>query len=105
MMATWRLVAIIAGPRSGIIRVRQVDVDPEQGKIFVAVKNNAESYKFDAPSPSPWNAATPGFIGMWNVTDNGDVPPRGVIKGSGDRTHLARGRGFQPKESRSLHNR
>jgi hypothetical protein len=71
---------IIAGPRSGIIRVRQVDVDPEQGKIFVAVKNNAESYKFDAPSPSPWNA-TLGFIGMWNVTDNGDVPPRGVIKG------------------------
>jgi hypothetical protein len=73
--------AIIAGPRSGIVKIRQVAVDPEQGRIFVAVKNNTESYKFDAPSPSPWNPAVPGFIGVWNVTDNGDVPPRGVIKG------------------------
>ncbi len=40
--------AVIAGPRSGILRVRQVDVDPERGKIYVAVKNNLESYKFDA---------------------------------------------------------
>jgi len=73
--------AIIAGPKSGIIRVRQVEVDPEQGKIFVAVKNNAESYKFESPSPSPWNPDKPGFIGVWDIYDNGDVPPRGIIKG------------------------
>jgi hypothetical protein len=73
--------AVIAGPKSGILRVRQVDVDPERGKIFVAVKNNVESYKFDAVSPSPWNPEKPGFIGVWNIDDNGDVPPRGVIKG------------------------
>ncbi len=30
--------AIIGGPKSGILRIRQVAVDPEQGKIFVAVK-------------------------------------------------------------------
>jgi hypothetical protein len=40
--------AIIAGPKSGILRVRQVAVDPEQGKIFVAVKNNVESYRFES---------------------------------------------------------
>lgn len=73
--------AIIAGPATGIRRIRQVDVDSSQGKIFVAVKNNAESYRLDAASPSPWDAQEPGFIGVWNVSDNGDVPPRAVIKG------------------------
>lgn len=73
--------AIIGGPRTGILRIRQIDIDPEQGKIFVAVKNNKESYRFEAPSPSPWNPDEPGFIGVWDITDNGDVPPRAVIKG------------------------
>lgn len=72
---------VIAGPKTGIVRIRQVDVDPQKGKIFAAVKNNKESYKFDSPSPSPWNPEEPGFIGIWNITDNGDVPPRAVIKG------------------------
>ncbi len=73
--------AVIAGPKTGILRIRQIDVDPEQGKIFVAVKNNKESYRFESASPSPWNPDAPGFIGVWNITDNGDVPPRAVIKG------------------------
>ena len=73
--------ALIAGPKSGIIRIRQLEVDPEQGKIFVAVKNNTESYKFADASPSPWNPDKPGFVGVWDINDNGDVPPRGVIKG------------------------
>lgn len=73
--------AIIAGPKTGIVRIRQVDVDPQQGKIFVAVKNNKESYQFDSQSPSPWNPDEPGFIGVWDITDNGDVPPKAVIEG------------------------
>jgi len=73
--------AVIAGPKTGILRIRQIDVDPEQGKIFVAVKNNKESYRFESTSPSPWNPDAPGFIGVWDITDNGDVPPRAVIKG------------------------
>ncbi len=73
--------AIIAGPRTGIVRIRQVEVDPEQGKIFVAVKNNVESYRFEAISPSPWNPNKVGFIGVWDITDNGDVPPKAIIKG------------------------
>ena len=78
--------AIIAGPKSGILRIRQVAVDPEQGKIFVAVKNNVESYRFESASPSPWNPEKPGFIGVWDISDNGDVPPRGIIKGPASET-------------------
>jgi len=73
--------AVIAGPRTGILRIRQVEVDPEQGKIFAAVKNNVESYKFDAAAPLPWDASRIGFIGVWDITDNGDVPPKAIIKG------------------------
>jgi hypothetical protein len=73
--------AIISGPKTGIVRIRQVEVDSDQGKIFVAVKNNTESYRFDAASPSPWNSAELGFIGVWDISDNGDVAPRAVIKG------------------------
>lgn len=73
--------AIISGPKTGIVRIRQVEVDSDQGKIFVAVKNNTESYRFDAASPSPWNPAELGFVGVWDISDNGDVAPRAVIKG------------------------
>ena len=73
--------AVIAGPHTGIVRIRQVELDSGQGKIFVAVKNNTESYRFDAASPAPWNPAELGFIGVWDISDHGDVAPRAVIKG------------------------
>ena len=72
---------MIAGPRTGIIKIRQVVVDDARGQIFVTVKNNFEFYDPDQARPSPWNPDKTGFIGVWRVTDNGDVPPRGVIKG------------------------
>jgi hypothetical protein len=73
--------AIIAGPKTGIVRIRQVEVDAERGKIFVAVKNNTEAYRLDDPSPSPWDARELGFIGVWDISDSGDVAPRAMIKG------------------------
>ena len=72
---------VIAGPKSGILRVRQVEVDSDTGKLFMAVKNNIDAYNFNAPKPSPWNPETPGFVGVWNDTDNGDVPPRAILGG------------------------
>lgn len=91
--------AVIAGPNTGILRIRQVDVDPEEGKIFVAVKNNKESYKFDSSSPSPWNPDEPGFIGVWDITDSGDVPPKAVIKGRASGLIWPAGVAFNPKEA------
>jgi hypothetical protein len=71
----------IAGPHTGIIKIRQVFVDEERGLIFATIKNNFENYNFDDPRPSPWDPDKTGFIGIWSIDDNGDVPPRGVIKG------------------------
>jgi len=73
--------AVIAGPRTGIIKIRQVVVDEERGQIFATIKNNFENYDPDHERPSPWNPDKTGFIGVWSIDDNGDVPPRGVIKG------------------------
>lgn len=71
----------IGGPKTGIIKIRQIVADPERGQVFVSVKNNFEFYDPDAKRPSPWNPEKTGFVGVWSVEDNGDVPPRGVIKG------------------------
>ena len=84
---------VIAGPRSGITRLRQIALDPETGKIYAAVINNEylPPYDIDHPRrgldpdvelPSPWNTGTEGFIGVWDDDkDDGDVPPRSLIKG------------------------
>jgi hypothetical protein len=73
--------AVIAGPRTGIIKIRQVVVDEERGQIFATIKNNFENYDIAQERPSPWNPDKTGFIGVWSINDSGDVPPRGVIKG------------------------
>ena len=73
--------AMIGGPHTGIIKIRQIVADEVRGQIFVTVKNNFEAYNAAANRPSPWDQDKTGFIGVWNITDNGDVPPRGVIKG------------------------
>jgi hypothetical protein len=73
--------AKIAGPRTGIIKIRQVVADPVRGQIFATIKNNFEAYSPTANRPSPWDPDKTGFIGVWSIEDNGDVPPRGVIKG------------------------
>jgi len=84
---------VIAGPKTGITRLRQIAVDPETGNIFAAVINNEylPPYDVDKPRagldanvnlPSPWNTGTEGFIGIWNdERDTGDVPPRAMVKG------------------------
>ncbi len=84
--------AVIAGEKTGILRLRQIAVDPEAGKIFVAAINNEymPPYELDRPRkglakdvdlPSPWAGEAEGFIGVWNITDHGDVPPVARIKG------------------------
>lgn len=85
---------VIAGPQTGIVRPWQLAADPSLGRVFVAAINNENHppYQLEVPRadlnrnvglPSPWNTGALGFIGVWDVNDNGDVPPRAVIKGPG----------------------
>ena len=97
--------AVIAGPRTGIIKIRQVVADDLRGQIFVTVKNNFENYEIADERPSPWNPDRTGFIGVWSVNDNGDVPPRGVIKGPASGLVWPAGVAINPKAPRSLRHR
>jgi DNA-binding beta-propeller fold protein YncE len=113
---------IIAGPLTGAIgRFRQVSIDPERGKIYLAVQ------AFRAQEPTPQKAADlyesetslnklralvdeegsrarggipqllqAGFIGVWNIDDNGNVPPRMIIRGPSMRAAGFAGVAFNP---------
>ena len=85
-------VGTITGPATGIHRPRQIAVDTGTGNIYVACINNEylppynvdkprEGLSLDVDIPSPWNTGKEGFIGVWNVADDGDVRPRSVIRG------------------------
>lgn len=87
--------ASIDGPRTGILGVPwQIQSYPEKGMIFVGVANidYDRLYRLDKPVdrqragpgdviPSPWRSTDKGFIGIWKVTDAGDIAPRALIKG------------------------
>ena len=94
--------AIIAGPEAGISHARQITVDSDRGKIYVAVQGTTfrgvYPYKDGLPRPDTtwedvvdsrgrdrrrpsWSTDDRGFIGVWDINDHGNVAPRAVIKG------------------------
>ena len=86
--------AIISGPKTGISFPWQVQL--HEGKIFVALINTPyyptyilgglsikprEGLNRDTEVKSPWTTNVVGFVAVWEITDQGDVAPRAVIKG------------------------
>lgn len=78
--------AIITGPKTGFILPQGIRVDPERKQIIVAV---VDEHRVLEPKP--------GFIGVWNYTDNGDVPPKAIIKGPISMLIRPRGVAINPK--------
>ena len=75
--------AIISGPSTGMSgNPQQIQMDPERRQFIAAIsrQRNADGIRL------------PGFVGVWNYTDNGDVAPKAVIRGS--RTELIAPRGL-----------
>jgi hypothetical protein len=56
---------IIRGKSSRITRLRQIEVDAERGLLFVSSRGDREGE---------------GILGVWNITDSGDVPPKLAIR-------------------------
>ena len=54
----------IRGPKSGIVRINQIQVYPERGLIVAAMPGIYEHME-------PEDA----FLGIWSIHDEGDVPP------------------------------
>jgi hypothetical protein len=83
--------AVIRGPKSGIGE-EPWQLQVHDGKIFVAASNHLHHWVYPPgqikPGPAwkevphdPWNDPLPGFVGVWRISDNGDVPPWAIIKG------------------------
>jgi hypothetical protein len=95
----------IGGPMTGALGAfRQLKVDAERGMVYLAVQGyrgasatpqkaadlytseaslkrlrEAEQRRDDRGSRDPFSSA--GFIGAWRLTDDGDIPPRFIIRG------------------------
>ena len=65
--------AIISGPKTGMNGVKRLVVYPEGKKIFALVKS--------AIALNPEREGV-NFIGVWNYSDNGDVPPYAMLSAS-----------------------
>ena len=116
----------IGGINSGVLgRFRQLKVDPERGMIYVAVQafrrqqatpqKEADLYtnekalaalreqakkeeKDDDDVDSEGGGDTAGFIGVWSVNDDGNVPPRMMIRGPATRAGGFGGVAINPKD-------
>ena len=77
---------MIRGPRSGIWRINQIQVNAEKGWIV-------------ATQPGKNNVEEPEgiFVGVWGINDNGDVPPRWKLAGPKSLIKKPRGVVLDPK--------
>ncbi len=104
----------IGGPNSKLAHFRQVAIDPATGNIFLAQQNTRmkqmEAYVLDKPraefkakdddddDSDSGRLDQMGFIAVYGPDDDGDIPPRAIIKGPGIRLAGAAGVALNPKK-------
>jgi len=83
--------SVIRGARSGIGE-EPWQLQVYEGRIFVAASNHFHRWVYPAgqikPNAEwksvphdPWNDPAEGFVGVWKIGDNGDIPPLAILKG------------------------
>jgi DNA-binding beta-propeller fold protein YncE len=103
--------AFIGGPKSKLAHFRQVAIDPATGNIFLAQQNTRHKrpeayvldkrraeFKEDDNEDSGGRLNRMGFIAVYAPDDNGDLPPRAIIKGPGIFHAGAAGVALNPKK-------
>src|SRR5216117_2042974 len=108
----------IGGPNSKLAHFRQVAIDPATGNIFLAQQNTRmkqmEAYVLDKPreefkakeketededdDSDSGRLDQMGFIAVYAPDDDGDIPPRAIIKGPGIRLAGAAGVALNTKK-------
>jgi DNA-binding beta-propeller fold protein YncE len=81
--------ARIAGPKTGITD-EPWQMEFYRGRIFVASSNHLHENLYEGVTlrpdakevpDDPWLNPVLGFLGVWNITDKGDVAPLAMIRG------------------------
>lgn len=81
--------ARIAGPKTGITD-EPWQMEFYGGRIFVAASNHLHQNLYEGVTlradakevpDDPWLNPVLGFLGVWNITDKGDVAPLAMIRG------------------------
>ncbi len=81
--------ARIAGPKTGMTD-EPWQMEFYKGRIFLAASNHYHQNLYDGVTlkpdakevpDDPWLNPVLGFMGVWKITDNGDVAPLAMIKG------------------------
>jgi hypothetical protein len=65
--------SIIAGPKTGIYTTKGFTINPERKELIATV---------EARGVQVTRNLGESFVGIWNYTDNGDIPPKATIKGA-----------------------
>jgi DNA-binding beta-propeller fold protein YncE len=88
--------AVISGPRTGITSSgpQQIQMDPEHRQIIAAIR---EERLLGGSGNEPGTLKS-AFVGVWNYTDNGDVPPKAVIRGPKTQLVKPGGLAINPKD-------
>lgn len=73
-------LGIIQGPKTRIVRINQIQIQPTKGWIIAA-----QPGKYEEQEPEGV------FVGVWSIHDNGDVPPRWFIGGPKSQMKKPRG--------------
>src|SRR5438034_511029 len=73
-------IRIIQGPKTRIVRINQIQIQPTKGWIVAA-----QPGKYEEQEPEGV------FVGVWSINDSGDVPPRWFIGGPKSQIKKPRG--------------
>ena len=83
--------AVIGGPKTGIVRILQLQIYSPKGWIVGTQPGRA-----DVEEP-------PGvYVGVWSINDNGDVPPRWKLAGPQTTLKKPRGVVLDPKHKEMI---
>ena len=83
---------VISGPKTGLLSTRNLRINSEKGWVAVVEVGSRES-AFDSSG---------AFVGIWNLTDDGDVPPRIRIGGPNGPLKQPRGVALDPAHKNIL---
>ncbi|MBI3940178.1 MAG: hypothetical protein HY315_05040 [Acidobacteria bacterium] len=79
---------VIGGPNTGLNSIFKMLVYPPRGEIIAAVPG---------PGSGEEMATETAFVGVWNIDDKGDVPPRWTVGGPYGTLRKPRGIALDPK--------